>query len=127
MTSTRSKPTIQASRDDLAYPEIYADDVSQVLMGVPVSKVVFHTVTGTGDGEAGKPDADELKRRVLQLAIPTASLLHFARNVLSSAGEITEQIDKAVDQYKQYTKKALDGVEISSSKSPKRARAKSPG
>lgn len=75
-------------------PEVYADGISQMMIGHPVSKVTFHSVL-----DAANDGGKEMRKAKLLLTIPTASLLETALIVIQSCletenalvGHFTEQ------------------------------------
>ncbi len=73
--------------DKTAAPEVFADGISQVLMGYPVSRVVFHTIL-----EPAGSDSRELRRASMILTMPTVALIETARNLLNLAKEAEGQL-----------------------------------
>lgn len=58
-------------------PDIYAEGISHVLLGYPVTKVVFHTMM-----EPATPQNKEIRKATAVLAIPTVSLIESAQLIL---------------------------------------------
>ncbi len=86
-------------------PEIFADGTSQAMVGLPVSKVVFHSLQ-PGDGGV------EQRKAVMQLVIGTPALVEFCRNVLSVTQQNEQQIVGATEAFNNQIKTLLDGVVI---------------
>lgn len=63
-------------------PEIFADGMSQMLMGTPVSRVIFHTTL-----ESYSERAPEVRRAAAILVMPTGQLVEFALNILHAVKE----------------------------------------
>ncbi len=61
-------------------PELFADGISQIAVGMPVTRVLFHAVIPPNELGA------KVEQRIakLSLVIPTASLLEFVANIATS-------------------------------------------
>jgi hypothetical protein len=78
-----------------AVNELFADGFSQLLLGWPVSKVVFHTVRQTP--VVGEPENRSVSH---VLAVPTPVLLQLAQQVMGSLAQnraVMEQGIRKVD------------------------------
>ena len=96
-------------RINLSIPEdlkvIYAEGVSNVSIGFPNSKIMFHTVLAPAESTADKV---EQRRAVAQLLIPTHVLLDLSKNLINHGIASRPQIDKAILQLKEIFDKTLD-------------------
>lgn len=95
--------------DDL--PEMFTDGVSNMVMGNPVSKLTFHSVTTPAQSESEV----EQRKAVLLLTIPTAVLLEMCRNILFTAQSNIDKFENAGSQVNSRVKLAMNGVNIPSS------------
>ncbi len=86
-------------------PAIFADGISQAMVGLPVSKVVFHSLQ-IGDGGV------EQRKAVMELVIGTPALVEFCRNVLSITQQNEQQILAATEAFNNQIRTLLDGVVI---------------
>lgn len=70
-------------------PEVFAEGISQVMIGVPLTKIVLHSIVEPKDG-ANK----EIRRTVQTLSIPTIAAVELANIVMSlckqSEGELIQ-------------------------------------
>lgn len=89
-------------------PEIFADGMSQFLLGVPISKIIFHTLITP----ATKDEEIEKRQGVLRLAIPTPILLEICRNVLVAARDHIDAIGEAGSMADSQVRKMMDGISI---------------
>ena len=62
----------------IAAPEIFVDGWSQVLVGYPLTKVVFHTLV-----QPSGPDTKEIRKVAMTMTIPLAQAIQFAQTILS--------------------------------------------
>lgn len=69
--------------DDL--PDFYADGVTQLQLGVPMSRILFHSVIAPADGTEQTPVEHRLAK--LSLAIPTAALFELVANIATGANK----------------------------------------
>ncbi|WP_426396261.1 hypothetical protein ACN9M1_17105 [Ralstonia sp. R-29] len=65
-------------------PELYADGVSSLQVGMPISRIMFHATTA--DGEQDKPEQRVAK---LSVVIPTVALLELVANIATETGSDT--------------------------------------
>lgn len=96
--------------DDM--PSIYVDDMSQLGIGVPVSRVLFHTLDNSPVKAAEDGSPIEQRNATLQLIIPTASLVNFAKHVLSAASQNDEALASGFQDYGALLKNSLEGLTI---------------
>jgi len=89
--------------DKTAAPEIFADGVSQVLTGYPVSRVVFHTVL-----EPAGSGTKELRKASAILTMPTVSLIETARKLLALAKEAEDQLKQFNAEHAAAIRRLLD-------------------
>lgn len=89
-------------------PEVFTDGISQMLMGVPVSKLTFHSVTNPADPSSGI----EQRTGVLRLIIPTPVLLEMCRNILSGAHSSLDAFSDAGKQIDTRVRTIMNGVSI---------------
>ena len=75
---------------DLTIPdelkEVYTDGMVQLLVGVPMCKILFYSVSSAGDFAPGINHGAapvEHRNAVLQVAIPLNALIELAKSVLS--------------------------------------------
>jgi len=88
--------------DDL--PEVYADDLSHVMMGIPISKVIFHSVSSSANipANGAPPRQLEVREAVLQMTMPTLALVNFAKNVLAVASQNDALVKQGLAQYHEH-------------------------
>lgn len=101
-------------------PEVFSDGLSQLLMGYPVSKLIFHSVTAPA-----LDNGIEQRQGVIRLAIPTPVLLELCRNILSSALSSIDELSEGGKQIDTQVKKILDGVSIVPSSTSESVKGKS--
>lgn len=89
-------------------PEIFCDGMSQLLMGVNVSKVVFHTVTNA-NGE----ESSETKKAALTLIMTTPALIRTCKRILEAAKKSADGLIND-DENKAKMKKMLDEITFES-------------
>lgn len=65
-------------------PNVYVDDMSQLSLGVPVSRILFH-IMDTPPIKEGSEGVVEQRKAVLQLTLPTLALVNLAKQVLAHA------------------------------------------
>ena len=92
-------------------PEVFTDGVSNMVMGNPISKLLFHTVTAP----VGGGNEIEQRKAILRLAIPTPVLLEMCRNILFAAQSNIESYSVAGKQLDENLKIIMSGVSIASS------------
>ena len=71
--------------------DTYADGISQLQLGWPISKIVMHNVT-----RIATPDTPEERVVAQVLAMPTASLLQLAHQILHGLATTRTQLEEAV-------------------------------
>ncbi len=92
-------------------PQIYADDLCHMMLGMPNSRLVFHVTPAIPkQGETAPSNHDRLG--VLQLTIPTAALFNLAKHILSAAHENEEQIARSHERYGEFCRTALNGISV---------------
>lgn len=89
-------------------PEIFADGISHILMGNPMSKLTFHSVTNFSFDD----DASETRVGVLRLTIPTPSLLELCRNILLTAQSSLEHLSSNGEKIDIQIKNLIEGIDI---------------
>lgn len=89
-------------------PEIYADGISNLIMGGSVSKVTFHSV------KAWSPVLNGIEQRkaVLQLSMPTVVLFEMCRNILFTAQTSEKDIVETGKITDARYKEIMEGVSI---------------
>jgi hypothetical protein len=105
---------------------IYADGVSGVALGFPLTKIIFHTVLAPG---VATTTGIEQRRAVAQLSIPTHVLLELCRNLLANSVASRPQMEDAIDTLKGVLGRTLEGINITAmtpvSAEPTKRRSKS--
>lgn len=91
-------------------PEIFTDGVSNMVMGNPVSKLTFHSVTVPVHGS----NDVEQRKGVVRLVIPTPVLLEMCRNVLFAAQSSIDSYSEGGKQLDAKLKSIMSGVSIPS-------------
>lgn len=89
-------------------PEMFTDGISQALMGVPITKLTFHSVTKA----FGSDNAVEQRTGVLRLVIPTPVLLEMCRNILLGAQTSLDAFADAGKQIDLRVRTLMSGVSI---------------
>ena len=88
-------------------PEIFTDGISHVLMGSPISKLTFHSVTNPADTETA-----EQRKGVLLLTISTPVLLELCRNILLTAQTSVDKLSSNGMKIDDQVKRIMEGVQI---------------
>ncbi|HDR9126251.1 hypothetical protein WJ05_17785 [Burkholderia vietnamiensis] len=86
--------------------DYFADGFSQLLMGWPTSKVIFHNLTKP----ASPQDPQEHRECAFKLTVPTAVLLQLAQQVLGAMAQNNQQLLEAVNNYNEQFIKGLPTV-----------------
>ncbi|MBB5411972.1 hypothetical protein HDG34_005938 [Paraburkholderia sp. HC6.4b] len=84
-------------------PDNFADGVSQLLIGWPTSKVVFHTLTQP----ASKADPQEQRQCALRLTVPTPVLLELAQQIVGALAHNNQSLTEAASKYSDNFTQAL--------------------
>ncbi|WP_124472240.1 hypothetical protein [Burkholderia contaminans] len=63
-------------------PEVYADGVSEIQIGMPVSRIIFHSVTNPSIH-----NKSEERTAKLSLVIPTAQLMELVANIAGGTSQ----------------------------------------
>lgn len=74
-------------------PELYIDGVSQLLLGVPVTKLILHTVINPS--QDGKP---EIRKAVAQLSMPTITAIELATLILGVSKKSEDHMIQSLEQ-----------------------------
>ncbi|ANC46296.1 hypothetical protein [Pandoraea pnomenusa] len=77
-------------------PELYADGVSQIAVGMPITRILFHTVVPSQ--QAG----EKIEQRVAKLSvvIPTAALMELIANIASNTStEVVKSTNTAISAF----------------------------
>lgn len=77
-------------------PSIYVEGVSQMLIGFPNSRMMFHNLSQKDPSNA---DAPEIRTMACELIIPTTAMLEMARGILSTMSVNKEALDKAMNEW----------------------------
>lgn len=80
-------------------PEIYCDGVLNVMIGVPICKFVLFSA-GSNPSQDNDSRLVEQRNVTYNVAIPTNSLLDFAKHVLASFEANKVPVNAALDEYK---------------------------
>lgn len=109
---------------DLIFPDalqsVYVDDLSQLALGVPVSKILFHTMGTTPIKTSEDGASIEQRNAALQLIIPTASLVNFAKHVLSIASQNSDGMKQGFNEYSEALHASLQGLTITPVQPPQK-------
>jgi hypothetical protein len=88
-------------------PDVFADGFSQLLIGWPTSKVVFHALTKPASAD----NPQEERECTLRLTVPTPILMELAQQVLGSLVVNKQPLTEAIDRYsEQFTKMLPPGA-----------------
>jgi len=68
-------------------PELFAEGLTQIMLGYPNSRLLLHTLIAPKEGAK-----KEIRRAVATLTIPTATLIELANLVLDAARRTGEQL-----------------------------------
>ncbi|MGR8980557.1 MAG: hypothetical protein ACU84H_10775 [Gammaproteobacteria bacterium] len=95
--------------DDM--PEIFADGLSELIIGHTVSKLTLHTVTNI----INEPNniLTQERKGVVMLTIPTAGLLEMCVNILEQGQTNIEKISEGGKANDILIRKIMEGVNIS--------------
>lgn len=118
MTSIRSVRK-EKVKFDVTYPtetpEIFVDGVDSLMVGFPLTKVVFYQTTRVPDGEVSQRQA------ALRLTMSTANLLEFCKRTLSSYSDPKDQaaVAASISSYQARMKNAFQPpVKVPDEESP---------
>lgn len=88
---------------DLVIPDqvhsVYADGVAVAALGVPISRVVFYTVSNPNEEQAASDT--EARKVCLEISMPMGAMLEFAKNILNGAKTNEANIASAFETYKE--------------------------
>lgn len=97
-------------------PELFVDGISQIAVGMPVTRILFHAVIPAQ--EVG----EKIEQRVakLSLVIPTASLLEFVANIATSTtSEVIASTNAAVSGFTDQVKTQMNRLAELTAAGPK--------
>jgi hypothetical protein len=86
--------------------EIYADGVTNSSLGIPLTKLTFHSVVDV------TPEGNEVRKVTHRLTIPTNSLLEICRNILFHAKQNQEGLSGAYDHLKVFSDLMLKDITV---------------
>jgi hypothetical protein len=86
-------------------PEFYADGISEAFVGMPVSKLTFHSVRGIDGGK-------ERRVSVVQISVATPALFEICRNILAQGVVTGSMIEQGMDISKEQLKNVLKDVNV---------------
>jgi hypothetical protein len=69
-------------------PTIFAEGLSQLAIGHPISRAVFHSLA---ERRAGDPD-NEYRLIACEIVMPTAAMIEMAHHILLTVGSVKEQL-----------------------------------
>lgn len=81
-------------------PEYFADGFSFAMIGMPLCKIVFHSISAAGPEEPSEPGV-ETRHAAFQVTLPLISLLELAGIANTAVMQGKEEINKAVESYRQ--------------------------
>ena len=87
-------------------PDYFADGFSFAMLGVPLCKIVFHSVSAAGldsNAEAGV----EKRQASFQVTVPLITLLDLAGVVNTAVSQGRGEINDALESYRQMLEKKL--------------------
>jgi hypothetical protein len=97
MNTPTSNPALQIQTvAGGAVPSIYVEGVSQMLIGFPNCRMMFHNLSQKDPTNA---DAPEIRNMVCELIMPTAALIEMARGILSTMAANKETLEVAKDEW----------------------------
>ncbi|MCY0389600.1 hypothetical protein OVY01_20855 [Robbsia sp. Bb-Pol-6] len=87
---------------DLTIPdslrEVYVDGISQLQVGIPVTKIMFHSMTTLSEGN----DVPEQRTANLSVVIPTQALFELVANMATTTDQIVMHgIETAISSYRE--------------------------
>ena len=96
-------------------PEYYADGVTTAIIGIPICKILFHSITSFPTDEQ-REEGIEGRRASFQVAMPLPALIDFAQNILNSVEANREQMNAGFDQIQAQLNASLDDKSTSTAK-----------
>lgn len=94
MTEQKIEPGVTVIPESIqSASQIYADGLG-VMIGIPVSKIQFHTTAGL-DGKTGK----ELRQITLQANVSTSTLIDFCKQTLKGMADNEKTLSEALDKF----------------------------
>jgi hypothetical protein len=94
-------------------PYLNVDGVTQIQMGFPNSRILFHVTTN-----APSPTEVEKRLAIANLSINTAGLAEFCLNVLMALIQNKGQLESGLEQFHKQTKAIFDRINASSIQPP---------
>lgn len=100
---------------DLEYPsplpEIYVDGISQAIIGAPISKLVFHSISTQTEEQS----AEGVENRIVatQIAIPTHQLLAVCQMVVHALKANEQSLNSHYEKLTSQLKEILGSTQIS--------------
>lgn len=77
-------------------PSIYVEGVSQMMIGFPNSRMMFHNFS---QKDPSKPDGPEMRTMACELIIPTAALIEMARGILHTLTENKAALESTKNEW----------------------------
>lgn len=94
--------------DRVSAPEIYADGVTQVVGGIPCSRVILHSLVEPAHG-----DSKEVRRAVATLVMPTAALLESALRIATTLKDAQPLLASGIEKHSAALLKLLEQAQAS--------------
>ncbi|GJG96802.1 hypothetical protein [Cupriavidus pauculus] len=100
---------------DLEYPsplpEIYVDGISQAIIGAPVSKLVFHSITPQTEEQI--EEGVESRTVATQIAIPTHQLLSMCQMIVHALKANEQSLTVHYEKLTSQVKEVLNSTQVS--------------
>jgi len=88
-------------------PSHYVEGVSQMLIGFPNSRMMFHSLS---QKDSANPNATEVRTLACELIIPTVALIEMARGILSTMSANKESLEVASNEWLASAKKLTSSL-----------------
>ncbi len=102
-----STPPIFVDRERMA--KIFADGLSQLMLGYPVSRFVLHDLV---ERNVADPSAPELRHVVCEIVMPTAGLIDMAKSILAAAKQAAPAVLQVQAEYTARMHAAFDTIDM---------------
>jgi hypothetical protein len=96
-----------------AAPTVYADGLTQLHLGYPISRVVLHGLVERSEDPPGSKDVRELRHVACELVMPTIGLLDMAVNVLRAVRSGEAQLADFSSQSAARIQEMINSISVS--------------
>ena len=88
-------------------PTIYAEGLSQIMIGVPMSRLMLHSLVQRADDRETTEDVHQI---ACELVMPTPALIETAKAILTSLSESKAELQGVNMEWVQKANELLDSI-----------------